>query len=640
MAIVALPAWALWPGLTGGFVFDDASNLEPLSAYGAVDSLPALARYVTSGSADPTGRPIALLSFLVDGRHSPSDPYPFKRTNLLLHLLNGLLLFAALFEIGRASSLESRRVCRTAALAVGLWMLHPLFVSTTMYIVQREAMLPATFTFGALWAWLALRRHLLDGHGRAVWWMVVAVVLGSVLATLSKANGMLLPALLLVVECCLPAAPDNPKRLSSARRWLLGLPTAMLLVVILASIPGSVAGAQAHRSWTLWQRLLTEPRVLFDYLGQLWLPRPFSRGLFNDGFVASRGLLTPWTTLPSMLGLVVLTWIGWRSRTRAPAVAMAIGFFLVGQSIESGPFPLEIYFEHRNYLPAALMFWPLALWLTGAGGLAVVRIGLAIVLPLLLAAETRINAGLWGDPSQQALVWGARNPDSPRAQAYAAQYELAMGHADRAELRLRRALTLHPMEMQLLVNLIGTRCSIGSVAPNDLVAAELTFEHAPDPTRLAFKWLEEALPQAEAGACKGLDLAQVDALARAFARNPRTALLPGRRSDSEHLHGEIALAEGKSHEARIAFDNAYTAEHRLEVVLVQSAMLASAHQPEMALAHLKLGSTKPALPWYQWRSMININEWIMYRQGFWQQQIDELRGKIEQDLKKTHDHVS
>src|SRR5450432_3510528 len=237
-ATIALTAWALWPGLHGGFVFDDAANLDPLSAYGPVDTLPALARYVTSGGADPTGRPIAMLSFLLDGRHSPTDPYPFKLTNLLLHLLNGMLLFIALAELGRASLLESQRACRTAVLAAGLWMLHPLFVSTTMYIVQREAMLPATFTFAALWAWLVLRRRLLAGHDRAVWWMAVAVLLGTALATLSKANGMLLPALLLVVECCLPKPPDAATRLRKARNWLLWIPTLLMFLAILASIPG------------------------------------------------------------------------------------------------------------------------------------------------------------------------------------------------------------------------------------------------------------------------------------------------------------------------------------------------------------------------------------------------------------------
>ena len=635
-AILVLTAWALWPGLHGGFLFDDTSNLEPLGAYGTVDSPSAVARYATSGIADPTGRPVALLSFLIDAHNWPADPYPFKRTNLILHLLNGLLLFAALVELGRAIKLDRERSHRAALLAAGLWMLHPFFVSTTLYIVQREAMLPATFTFGALWAWLVFRRRLLAGQQRAIRGMAIVVVVGTALSTLSKANGILVPALLLVVDCCLPAAEANAAGLRTARRWLLWLPTIVLLAAVLMSIPGNAAFAVANRTWTLGQRMLTEPRVLFDYLAQLWIPRPFSRGLFNDGLVVSRSLLSPWTTLPALAGLIVLAWIGWSTRTRAPAIAMTIGFYLVGQSLESGPVPLEIYFEHRNYLPAALMFWPLALWLTGEGSLQRLRIALMFTLPLLFALETRLNASLWGDATQQALVWGQRNPDSPRAQAYAAQYELSHGQPGRAEQRLRNALLARPLEIQLLVNLVDTRCQLGGMSGADQSALLRSFEQAPDPTFLASKWLLDSLPTAMAGTCHGFGIAQADQLAQAFARNPVTATLPGRQSEAQHLLGEIALVEGNAATARAAFDRAYSADLRLDTVLQQAAELASAGQPTLALQHLDLAASNKAKPWYRWRHMADLHGWVLERQGFWQRQIDELRGKILDDMRNRN----
>ena len=62
--------------------------------------LAAFWRYITSGTADPTGRPVALLSFLLDAHDWPADPAPFLRTNLL-HLVNATLLFALLRTLGR-----------------------------------------------------------------------------------------------------------------------------------------------------------------------------------------------------------------------------------------------------------------------------------------------------------------------------------------------------------------------------------------------------------------------------------------------------------------------------------------------------------------------------------------------------------
>ncbi len=100
---------------------------------------------MTSGAADPTGRPLALLSFLIDANDWPADPYPFKRTSVLLHLINGALLCALLRNLGRAIGKPEAQVKSAALLGAGFWLLHPLFVSTTLYIVQREAMLPTLF---------------------------------------------------------------------------------------------------------------------------------------------------------------------------------------------------------------------------------------------------------------------------------------------------------------------------------------------------------------------------------------------------------------------------------------------------------------------------------------------------------------
>src|SRR6185369_4769326 len=127
------------PGLRGGFLFDDFANLPALGAFGPIDNVATFLYYITSGSADPTGRPLALLSFLIDARNWPADPAPFKRTNLLLHLLNGALLGWLLLRLGKALALDATRATIAAVFGSALWLLHPLLVSTVLYIVQREA---------------------------------------------------------------------------------------------------------------------------------------------------------------------------------------------------------------------------------------------------------------------------------------------------------------------------------------------------------------------------------------------------------------------------------------------------------------------------------------------------------------------
>ena len=149
LAACAATCWAYAAGLQGGFLFDDWVNLNALGATGPVDNWPTLLRYISSGAADPTGRPLALLSFLIDARDWPADPAPFLRTNLVLHLVNGVLLFALLRLLGTAAPSRAGDTARDATgpalLGAAAWMLHPLFVSTTLYVVQREAMLSTLF---------------------------------------------------------------------------------------------------------------------------------------------------------------------------------------------------------------------------------------------------------------------------------------------------------------------------------------------------------------------------------------------------------------------------------------------------------------------------------------------------------------
>ncbi len=83
---------AYYRGLSGPFLLDDWGTLAKLGAYGPVNNFTTWVSYLTAGIAGPSGRPIALLPFLIDARNWPANPWPFKLTNVLIHLLNGALL--------------------------------------------------------------------------------------------------------------------------------------------------------------------------------------------------------------------------------------------------------------------------------------------------------------------------------------------------------------------------------------------------------------------------------------------------------------------------------------------------------------------------------------------------------------------
>lgn len=638
LTLLLVAGWfAYHPGLSGDFLFDDFGNLPAIGATGPVDHWATFWRYITSGTADPTGRPLTLLSFLLDARDWPASPHPFKVTNVLLHLLNGALLCAVLIRLGQALKLPAGQARIAALFGAGAWLLHPLLVSTTLYVVQREAMLPATFTLFGMFGWMASRDALARGHAQAGFAGLLLSAWGcTALATLSKANGVLLPLLLLLVEWIV-LAPRRSMPIAATDRWmrwairiLLALPMVVLAIWLLASIPGQIRGAEQIRDWTMGQRLLTEPRALIDYLRLLFVPRVYSSGLFNDAFPVSTGWLHPGSTLPCVLAVLALVGAGFALRRRAPAVALALLFYFAAQVLESGWIPLELYYEHRNYLPAMLLFWPIGIGLGTPGALRWLRAAVAAAVLIWLASLTLQRASLWGNGYKQALVWAALNPNSARAQANAAQYDMQHDRPRLAAARLRNALDEHPHDLQIPVNLIGAECQLGDLRPQSVQATRRALATSRVGGTLGFHWFNSAIKMAGNDQCRGFDFATVQSLLDAAGSNPYWRKVPGRQQDLAHLQGMLDLAEGKSRQALNEFDLALALEPGPGTALEQAAILGSQGQPELGLAHLDYFATLPVPPVPGW-GMARLHAWVLRHQHYWRNEISRQRATLTAD---------
>jgi protein O-mannosyl-transferase len=657
------------PGLHGSFLFDDFANLPALGNAGPINNWPAFWRYTTSGTADPTGRPLTLLTFLLDAHNWPAAPLPFKRTNLILHLLNGALLAWLLQRLGRMlfPHADRKRINMAAWLGATFWLLHPLFVSTTLYVVQREAMLPSTFTLLGLLSWLHGRQALLiDGRKlRGLAWILAGLSGCTLFALLSKANGILLPAFALVIEYTVlrtssASTINDAGRFSIYRRilFLLAWLPAMVLSGYLLDQGwnGFTHNISSVRTWTLGQRLLTEPRVLMDYLDLLWLPRPFTPGLFNDNVPASTSLWSPYTTLPALIVVLALIISACRYRDRWPALAASILFYFVGQSIESSTIPLELYFEHRNYLPAMLMFWPLALWLSDVRSSPSIKaeatstaipdtrnieippagfmqqpaphkskLILAAVLVLGISLMTHARAELWGNTHDQAILWATLNPDSPRAQAYAATAERAAGHPERAVVRLQRLLAKEPDQLQLALNLLDAECQLGHIDQATLTSAHLALGTTHDPGGLLVHWFEGAIEQTAQSPCPQLTLHTIGNLLDAARTNTLLATRPGRQQDIDYLQGRLELIQGHADMALVDFNHALDQQVREPLALKQAALLGSMGYPRQGLAHLghyEAMYTK-ALP--EGFGMPRVHAWVLQLQNYWPNEMTHLR---------------
>ena len=631
-ALLLLAWFAYRPGLHGGFLFDDFVNLDALGAGGRIDDWAAFWRYLTSGTADPTGRPLALLSFLLDTRGPATDPWPLLRSNVLLHLSNGALLFALLRQLGRRLDGASARTDAAALLGAGLWLLHPLLVSTTLYIVQREAMLAATFTLLGLLAW---------GHGRALIarspragaaWMLCGIGLGTLLATLCKANGALLPLLAWVLDATVYRRDGETPLAKRLRILLLVLPGMLLIAYVLSKFAQWSTPIES-RPWTIGQRVLTEPRVLLDYLRLLLVPRVLSNGVYNDGYAWSTGWLHPASTLPALLGVLALVGGGFALRKRAPALAAALLFFFAGHVVESTTIPLELYFEHRNYLPALLLGWPLARMLVRWRAPVALRSAIAAALLAMLAAITWQRATLWADQPRMAALWAAANPGSSRALATQALFAMQANRPDLAMATLSAPWRQRPHDLQLALNYANAACMARGPTRADIAAVGAALQHATEGDQLVYRWLGDALELAQAGGCPGVDVDTVERWTRDALANPRLAAMPGRRQDLHSVLGRIALARGDTTGAMQEFRNALDAWPAPGAAAQQSALLASSGHPAQGLALLDhYASIEPLRKRASGWNMQRLHQWVLERQGYWPNEFAELRRKMREDI--------
>ncbi|VAX08835.1 hypothetical protein MNBD_GAMMA26-587 [hydrothermal vent metagenome] len=168
---------------------------------------------------------------------------------------------------------------------------------------------------------------------------------------------------------------------------------------------------------------MSEARIIWFYLQMIFRPDNALLGLYHDDFIISRSLLAPLTTLFAILGIIGLITLAFWQRKNAPIMAFGILFFLVGHSLESSIIPLELIFEHRNYLPSAGLFIALIYYLVVAPTRRRLRyctIASAILFIVICASNTAFRAQDWANPTTMIMAEVKHHPNSPRANFAAA----------------------------------------------------------------------------------------------------------------------------------------------------------------------------------------------------------------------------
>lgn len=508
------------PGLGGQFQLDDRGNLASLEY---VDDTKSALDFILAGEAGPLGRPLSLASFALQAGSWDEDPAAFIAVNIGIHLVNAVLLAWCLYRLGTLRGMPAAQASVAATAAASVWVTMPLLASASLLIVQRMTTLSALFLLLGLAAYLESRRGIESRPRRALGLMTASLVGGTLLSGLCKETGLLLPVFVLVLEVTLLDRPDSV----AAPRWrawsavFLWLPLVLIGGYLLRLLDYPEATV-LRRGFDAGERLMSEAEILWVYLRKAFLGMPGGLGIYQAPPAIARSLFSP-STLVAVLSwpFLVVAAVAWRRRF--PLAAFAVLWFVAGHLIESTLVPLELYFEHRNYLPVVgPVFAAMAALVAAGPGL---RRGALVGVPVFVLASAYFLHGfasLWGEPSLAARYWAIRYPDSVRAVTTLAGFQLREEGPLQALRTLDEFVLAHPEHAYLRIPELNLRCQYLPAEDHAIVINELLRElPGIDFTYTAGTMLNELYATVAGGDCRGVDTDTVIALADSLRSNPR-----------------------------------------------------------------------------------------------------------------------
>jgi len=298
LSLLALLAYA--NSVRGRFVFDDTVIVQGNEAIHGLD--PAHLKQIFGQhywkAVESKGglyRPVVMLSYAVDYVLNGENPSGFHVTNILIHALNGILVFFLLEE------LFARRLL--SLLTALFFVLHPIRTEAVASVVGRAESLSACFVLAA---WLLYIRHCKSGRIR---WLSLSIAL-FVLAVLSKESAFAFVALLPVTDFIL--GKGKPREIFLNRAVLSRYAAFAAAVALILALRYWVLGGLAPlyisprmnplAEAPAWPRFLTATSVFGRYLGLLFWPMNLSA----DYSYNQIPLVTAMVSWPAAVSLALL----------------------------------------------------------------------------------------------------------------------------------------------------------------------------------------------------------------------------------------------------------------------------------------------------------------------------------------------
>jgi hypothetical protein len=336
--LVLAGALAYWPALDSPFLFDD----RPAIVDNATIRTLAPSTVLSPPNDTPVaGRPLTNVTFALNYAAGGVNPRGYRLTNLAIHLLAGLLLFATMRRTLRLPRLRGRfggDATDLAFAAALLWTLHPLHSEVVNYVTHRNESLMGLFYLLTIYA------SLRAAGTRGTHWTAVAIA-ASLAGVFAKESIVSVPAAVLLIDRVL--VYDSWAQQWRARRALYGGFAAMWGVLGLMLSTGARSAVGFEGGTSAWVYLLNQAQLIAQYLKLTFWPRDL---VLDYGVPQALVLGDVWLqglVVVALAAAVVVALI------RKPEAGLLGAWFFITLAPTSSIVPIstEVGADRRMYLP-------------------------------------------------------------------------------------------------------------------------------------------------------------------------------------------------------------------------------------------------------------------------------------------------
>jgi hypothetical protein len=438
-----------WFTLDYPFVFDDFGNI---AGNPVIRDLKEPGKII---GFNPT-RWIIYFSFALNNYFGGISPAGYRIVNLLIHAVNGLLIYALAVKLLSTPALKSRTLpvsrATFAFFPALLFVVHPLMTESVTYVVQRLVSLSTLFFLLCFLLWIEIRIRQIAGKKQQIPF-VAGFILSGLCAFFSRENTWVLPLFLLVAEKLFFANSKSNKKWMKGF-WILNI-TGMATIGFYAVFSGKyfspIPPMETHPyALTATSYYLTQVEAFCTYLRLL---------IFPAGQVFDRDchiVTTPFDLGFAICFIVLTAYIVLTATTvkKHPYLAFSLFWFLAALLPQSAVPRPNVFFEHRVYLPSIGVFLAFSYFLfSGGWQKKYIPLFLLICLSTVFAFLTIQRNRIWQD---EITLWKdtlEKCPGNARAWSNLGHAEYSGKNYREAESDFRKASALRPENAWLHYNL-------------------------------------------------------------------------------------------------------------------------------------------------------------------------------------------